>query len=242
LSASDKANWAEKSSSAMRCSLAACQADTSGLPARPSTTFSVSSPNLLSAVAVEQVTGGLHLPLILDVAWRHDSCVLAAAPTWGARDRGPSWSTPARRSRFHQRRLGGMAPPQSARPDGTDRVTAAEARRGRPPAVAGERPLHPEHGRDQPTYSAGQFRGGDRCPETTRGEGWVVGNRWWRHPNRPSPGATFPDRLRVGPVVASCTGHDVVNRCWPRSALRSQPASRNLIIYRIRGTRVSRSH
>ena len=46
----------------------------------------MSSPNLLSAVAVEQVTGGLQLPLILDVAWRHDSCVLAAAPTWGARE------------------------------------------------------------------------------------------------------------------------------------------------------------
>ena len=34
-----------KSSLAMRCSLAACQADTSGLPARASMTFSVSSPN-----------------------------------------------------------------------------------------------------------------------------------------------------------------------------------------------------
>src|SRR6266498_3763141 len=45
LSASDSANWAENSPLAIRCSLAACHGDTSGLPPRASTTVSVSSPN-----------------------------------------------------------------------------------------------------------------------------------------------------------------------------------------------------
>src|SRR5271155_4708171 len=45
LSASESANWAEKSPCAIRCSLAACHGETSGPPLRAVTTVSVSSPN-----------------------------------------------------------------------------------------------------------------------------------------------------------------------------------------------------
>jgi hypothetical protein len=60
-----------------------------------------------------------------------------------------------RRPRRHQRRLGGMAPLQPARLHRTNEVTAAQPVRGRPPSLAGERPPHPAHGRDQPTHPGG---------------------------------------------------------------------------------------
>jgi Transposase, Mutator family len=58
-----------------------------------------------------------------------------------------------------------MAPPQPAGLHRTDEVPASKPLRRRPPNLAGERPLHPLHGRDQPTDPRGPFRGGHQCPE-----------------------------------------------------------------------------
>jgi hypothetical protein len=63
------------------------------------------------------------------------------------------------------------APPQPAGLHRTDEVPASKPLRRRPPNLAGERPLHPLHGRDQPTHPRGPFRGGHQCPETNRAEG-----------------------------------------------------------------------
>ena len=51
MSASDSANSAENSPLAIRCSLAACHADTSGPPPSASSTVWVSKPNRLASVA-----------------------------------------------------------------------------------------------------------------------------------------------------------------------------------------------
>jgi hypothetical protein len=59
--------------------------------------------------------------------------------------------------------------PQPARLHRTDEVAAAEPLRGRSPTVAGERPLHPVRGRDQPTHPGRPVCGGRRFFETNRG-------------------------------------------------------------------------
>lgn len=88
LSASDKANWAEKSSLAMRCSLAACQADTSGLPARASMTYSVPSPNRRARATDEAAASTANR--IGDCAGTHWFSNWQVQSLWPARSSFPS--------------------------------------------------------------------------------------------------------------------------------------------------------
>jgi hypothetical protein len=79
LSASDSANWAENSPAAIRCSLAACHGDTSGLPARASITCSVSSPNRPASAAALATPSAANATRVLFTSFSRDPA--PTAPT-----------------------------------------------------------------------------------------------------------------------------------------------------------------